>query len=76
MHGVWLAADVDGAVRLGYGSRATLWTTFGSEFRIFNGARTFQALLIWLAEEGHIIGDLASKKLRASEDVSVICYQI
>ena len=62
MHGVWLTAD--GAVRLGYGSRAALWTTFGSEFRVFNGARTFQALLAWLAEEGHIIGDLASKKLR------------
>jgi hypothetical protein len=62
MHGVWLAAD--GVVRLGYGSRAALWTNFGSEFRIFNGARTFQALLAWLAEEGHIIGDLASKKLK------------
>jgi hypothetical protein len=62
MHGVWLAAD--GVVRLGYGSRSALWTNFGSEFRIFNGARTFQALLVWLAEEGHIIGDLASKKLK------------
>ena len=49
---------------IGYGSRAALWTNFGSEFRIFNGARTFQALLAWLAEEGHIIGDLASKKLK------------
>ena len=63
MHGVWLAAD--GAIRLGYGSRAALWITFGSEFRISNGARTFQALLVWLAEEGHIVGDLASKKLKA-----------
>ena len=63
IHGVWLTAD--GVVRLGYGSRAALWTTFGSEFRIFNGARTFQALLTWLAEEGHIIGDLDSKKLKA-----------
>ena len=63
MHGVWLATD--GAVRLGYGSRAALWTTFGSEFHVFNGTRTFQVLLVWLAEEGHIIGDLASKKLRA-----------
>ena len=62
MHGVWLTAD--GAVRLGYGSRAALWTTFGSEFRVFNGARTFQALLAWLAEEGHILGDLTSKKLK------------
>ena len=63
MHGVWLAAD--GTIRLGYGSRAALWITFGSEFRIFNGARTFQALLVWLAEEVHIVGDLASKKLKA-----------
>jgi len=62
IHGVWLTAD--GVVRLGYGSRAALWTTFGSEFRIFNGARTFQALLTWLAEEGYIIGDLDSKKLK------------
>ena len=43
MHGVWLTGD--GTIRLGYGSRAALWTTFGSEFRVFNGARTFQALL-------------------------------
>ena len=27
--------------------------------------KSFQALLVWLAEEGHIIGVLASKKLRA-----------
>ena len=62
IHGVWLTAD--GVIRLGYGSRAALRTTFGSEFRVFNGARTFQALLTWLAEEGHIIGDLDSKKIK------------
>ena len=62
MHGVWLVED--GVVRLGYGSRAALWVKFGSEFKSYNSAYTFQKLLEMLAAMGTIVGDLTSLKPR------------
>ena len=62
MHGVWLVED--GVVRLGYGSRAALWVKFGSEFKAYDGAYTFQRLLELLAAMGTVVGDLTSLKPR------------